>query len=125
MDKRYKFWTTETSLWEKLKPIAKEMRRKPTEAERKLWQRLRRHGLQGYKFRHQHTIDRYIVDFCCPDIKLVIEVDGPIHRYQVEEDKERQRYLEDKHYKVIRFSNDEVLNDLDNVLKKIKEYLPS
>lgn len=124
MDKKFKIWTTETSLWEKLKPIAKEMRRKPTKAENKLWQRLRRHNLQGYKFRHQHSIKRFIVDFCCPEIKLVIEVDGPIHQYQVEEDKIRQEFLESKPYKVIRFSNDIVMYNLDFVIEKIKEYLP-
>ena len=125
MDKRYKFWRTEPSLWEKLKPVIKEMRRKPTSAENKLWQKLRRYGLKGYKFRHQPNLERYIVDFCCPEIKLVIELDGPIHRFQAKEDKERQEYLENKHYKVIRFSTDEVLYNLDSVIQKIKEHLPA
>jgi very-short-patch-repair endonuclease len=124
MEKKYKIWRTETVLWEKLKPIVKEMRRKPTEAENRLWQKLRRHNLQGFKFRHQHNIERFIVDFCCPEIKLIIEVDGPIHQYQVKEDETRQEFLESQHYRVIRFSNDEVNYGMDNVLNKIKTHLP-
>jgi len=124
MEKKYRIWRTETALWEKLKPIAKEMRRKPTEAENRLWQKLRRHKLQGFKFRHQHNIERFIVDFCCPEIKLVIEVDGPIHQYQMQEDQIRQEFLECQHYKVIRISNNEIKYDLDQVLERIKTHLP-
>jgi very-short-patch-repair endonuclease len=125
MFKQYKIWRTEISLWEKLRPIAREMRHKPTEAENLLWQRLRRHDLSGFKFRRQHNIERFIVDFYCAQAKLVIEIDGPIHQYQQDEDKVRQEYLESQKLKVIRFSNEIVLKSLDEVIKQIKMYLPS
>lgn len=124
MNKRFKIWRTETALWEKLKPIAREMRSKPTEAEDLLWQRLRRFHLSGYKFRRQHNIERFIVDLYCAKAKLVVEVDGPIHQYQGEEDAIRQQYLESQGLKVLRFSNDAVLDDTDKVIEKIKSCLP-
>jgi very-short-patch-repair endonuclease len=124
MNKQYKIWRTETALWEKLRPIAREMRSKPTEAENLLWQRLRRHDLTGYKFRRQHNIERFIVDFYCAQAHLVIEVDGPIHQYQENEDLIRQQYLESQNLKVLRFTNDSVLQNLDDVIKQILSYLP-
>jgi very-short-patch-repair endonuclease len=124
MNKHYKIWHTETSLWEKLRPIARQMRTKPTEAENILWRLLRRHELSGFKFRRQHNIERFIVDFYCAKARLVIEVDGPIHQYQGEEDSIRQEYLESHNLKVIRFSNDAVLNNTDEVIKQIKSFLP-
>lgn len=124
MNKHYKIWRTETSLWEKLKPIAREMRNKPTEAEDILWRFLRRHELSGFKFRRQHNIERFIVDFYCAKARLVIEVDGPIHQYQEEEDLIRQQYLESQGLKVLRFSNEAVLNGIDDVIKQIRSFLP-
>jgi very-short-patch-repair endonuclease len=125
MNKQYKIWRTETALWEKLRPIAREMRSKPTVAENLLWQRLRRHKLSGYKFRRQHNIERFIVDFYCAQAHLVIEVDGPIHQYQKYEDLIRQEYLESQNLKVQRFTNDDILNNPDKVLKQILSYLPA
>ncbi|MEL6308715.1 MAG: DUF559 domain-containing protein [Chloroflexota bacterium] len=81
-------------LWAKLKPLAKQMRHAPTPAEDVLWQGLRRNAL-GIKFRRQHAIDRFIVDFFAYKIKLVVEVDGSIHEYTAEEDAIRQQYLEE------------------------------
>jgi very-short-patch-repair endonuclease len=124
MNKRYKLWHTEISLWGKLKPIARQMRTKPTEAENLLWQRLRAYHLSGFKFRRQHNVERFIVDFYCAKAKLVIEVDGPIHQYQGEEDSIRQEYLERQGLKVLRFSNDLVLSNIDDVIKKISSFLP-
>ncbi|MQY72086.1 MAG: DUF559 domain-containing protein, partial [Dehalococcoidia bacterium] len=74
-------WYTSPCLWEKLKPLAREMRRAPTLAEEVLWQHLRNSQMGGFKFRRQHPIDRFIVDFYCFKIRLVIEVDGPVHQY--------------------------------------------
>jgi very-short-patch-repair endonuclease len=125
MNKQFKIWRTETALWEKLRPIAREMRNKPTEAENLLWQRLRRHDLSGYKFRRQHNIERFIVDFYCAQAHLVIEVDGPIHQYQENEDLLRQQYLESQNLKVLRFPNNSVLQNLEDVIKQILSHLPN
>jgi len=119
MKNRFKEWHTDPILWDKLKPIAREMRSKPTEAEKALWLRLRSRQLKGMKFRRQHNIERFIVDFYCRDAKLVIEVDGPIHQYQAAEDAIRQEFLEFQKLKVLRFPNDVVLNDINEVIKQI------
>jgi very-short-patch-repair endonuclease len=72
-----------TALWNKTKPLARQMRHAPTRAERRLWSCLRGHRLSGFKFRRQHPIDRFIVDFTCPAARLVIEVDGPSHEQTI------------------------------------------
>jgi very-short-patch-repair endonuclease len=97
------------------------MRREPTEAENLLWQALRRKQLGGLVFRRQHPINRFIVDFYCPAANLVIEVDGPIHDQSREMDRARQDFLESLGLRVVRFSNDEVLQDRDAVLNRIRE----
>ncbi len=115
-------WKTTPELWRKLKPLAREMRHEPTIAERHLWLHLR--GQQhGFKFRRQHAIDCFIVDFYCSAAQLVVEVDGAIHHYSVEEDAMRQEFLESQGLRVIRFTNDEVLHDGQNVIKAITEAL--
>jgi very-short-patch-repair endonuclease len=99
------------------------MRHNPTEAENALWQRLRDKGI-GAKFRRQHAIDRFIVDFYCAKSKLLIEVDGGIHDYTKEEDAIRQEFLEEVHsLQMLRFTNEEVLNNIEYVLERIKESL--
>jgi very-short-patch-repair endonuclease len=119
MNKQYKRWHTDAALWDKLKPIAREKRKKPTEAENLLWQHLHNYTVPGFKFRRQHSIGQFIVDFYCAKARLVIEVDGLIHQYQKEEDSIRQEYLESLGLKVLRFSNDIVLNDTNDVIKQI------
>ncbi len=116
-------WRTNPDLWEKLKPIAYEKRHEPTDAEKELWKYLRKHQLHGLSFRRQHCIGRFIVDFYCKRAKLVIEVDGEIHRYQKEEDLIRQKYLESHELKVLRFSNNMVLNNVEEVIVQINSYL--
>ncbi len=102
---------------------AKEMRANPTQAEALLWERLKTKKL-GFKFRQQHPIDKYIVDFACLSKKLIIEVDGEIHEFQKEEDQQRQLLLEEKKgYTFLRFQNDEVLNDINKVIVKIEDAL--
>src|SRR5690606_16476171 len=102
---------------------AKEMRRNPTKAESLLWNELRTKRI-GYKFRQQHPIDNYIVDFVCLSKRLIIEVDGEIHQYQLEKDGERELLLKEKKgFRILRFTNDEVLNNLETVLLKIEETL--
>jgi very-short-patch-repair endonuclease len=118
-------WRTTPALWEKLKPIAHEKRHKPTIAEKELWKHLRLRQLRGFIFRRQHSIGQFIVDFYCYKAKLVVEVDGEIHQYQPEEDKIRQEYLESLKLNVLRFSNNAVLNNTDNVTLQIRNYLSS
>jgi len=101
---------------------AKEMRANPTKAEAALWSQLRNKNLVA-KFRQQHLILDYIVDFVCLRKKLIIEVDGKIHDAQVEEDAIRTEALENDGYKVIRFKNEEVLGGIEIVLNQIEKEL--
>jgi very-short-patch-repair endonuclease len=112
-------WRTSPELWAKLKPLARQMRHEPTPAEQKLWQRLRGKQLMGLKFRRQHPIDRFIVDFYCRQARLVVEVDGPIHDYTVEEDAIRQEFIEFQGLRVLRFTNDQVLREIEAVLAQM------
>lgn len=99
------------------------MRRNPTEAETKLWRALRMHQLGGVHFRRQHSIGPYIVDFCAPRRKLIIELDGGQHLEREEYDQRRTAYLEEKGYRVLRFWNNYVMNDLDSVVQAILDAL--
>jgi len=102
---------------------AKELRRYETEAEKRLWGKLCRNQMLGLQFRRQHPINRFIVDFYCVKIKLVIEVDANIH--EIPENKVydigRSQVLNDFGITVIRFSNNHITDDIDNVLKLIEE----
>jgi very-short-patch-repair endonuclease len=106
-------------LREQLVQAAREMRRDPTLAEKTLWERIRNCQLAGCKFRRRHTIDRFVADFYCAQRNLVIEVDGPIHNTQQAQDAERQTILETLGLRVLRFTNDEILNDIDSVVARI------
>ena len=107
-----------------LKDCAKKNRRNSTTAENVLWQNIRNKQL-GVEFRRQHVIGDFIVDFVCLDKMLVIEVDGGYHteRNQLEDDEIRTRILNSLGFKVVRFSNERVLFDLDNVKSDIKNIL--
>jgi very-short-patch-repair endonuclease len=98
---------------------AKKLRANMTDAELLLWSKLRRHQVHGHMFRHQASIGNYIVDFACLTIKLVIEVDGGQHNIDKARDERRTRWLEGQGYKVMRFWNNEVLQNLDGVLETI------
>ena len=98
---------------------ARELRRDLTQAEALLWDRLRGGQLSGWKFRRQHPIGRFIVDFYCAEAGLVVEVDGGVHREQAEYDAVRTEMLEAEGYRVIRFGNHEIVEDLDGVLGRI------
>ena len=100
--------------------FAKELRSNLTNAEKILWGKLRNKKL-GVKFRRQHPIDRFIVDFIAPEAKLIVEIDGPIHERIQEQDQTRQNRLEEMGYRVIRFPNEEVLRSPESVLGKITE----
>ncbi|MGB7842011.1 MAG: leucine--tRNA ligase [Salinimicrobium sp.] len=104
---------------------AKEMRKNPTTAEALLWEKLRTKKLDA-KFRRQHPIDQFVVDFVCLSKKLIIEVDGEIHNTQKQKDREREDILVQKlGYQLLRFTNDEVLKDPRAVAKQIEEKLNS
>ncbi len=102
---------------------AAELRRNLTPAESKLWAFLRAHRLEGTGFRRQHTIGRFIVDFCAPRQKLVIEIDGAYHLDQVEYDSQRSTYLQGRGYRVLHFFNHQVMNQVEEVLRAIAEAL--
>jgi len=117
-------FTTDGYNWNLLKEKAREMRKEPTVAENALWQALRNNQI-GYKFRRQHIIDGFIADFICIEKRVVIEVDGGIHltKEQKAFDEFRTFVINDKGYRVIRYTNDEVLNHLDEIVVKIKDLL--
>lgn len=117
-------FTTDAPTWKNLKEHARENRKNPTKAEDALWQALRDSELD-HKFRRQHAVANFIVDFVCIDKKLVVEVDGEVHETQQRADVERTQILEGEGFTVIRFKNEQVLNNLGSVLKKIKQALTS
>ena len=96
-----------------------ELRQNPTPAETALWKTLRNKQLGGFKFRRQHIIGIFIVDFVCLKSKLIIEVDGRIHDFQKEYDEARTNYLNTEGFRVIRFPNEEVLYGIDAVKNEI------
>jgi len=110
--------------------LCRELRRKQTPAEAILWQNLRDRNLAGKKFLRQHPVCvqsifgrnlYYIPDFYCHEAKLVIEADGPVHLFKKEYDKNRDEVLVGLGLSILRFTNDEILNDLNRVLNIIKE----
>jgi very-short-patch-repair endonuclease len=98
---------------------AKLLRRNQTDAEARLWFHLRRRQLDGFGFRRQHPIGPYIVDFACLAEKLIVELDGGQHAEQVTADEQRTKWLEGRGYRVIRFWNNDVLQNTDGVLQNI------
>ena len=99
---------------------AGELRREPTPAEQKLWAYLRGKKLNGVSFRRQHALGPYVADFCAIKAKLIIELDGSQHLEQEEYDQARTAYLESQGYKVIRFWNNDVMNDINGVIRAIE-----
>ncbi len=98
---------------------SKQLRRTQTEAETRLWTFLRAHRADDVHFRRQHAIGPYITDFCAPRQKLIIEVDGSQHLDQQEYDAERSAFLEAKGYRVLRFWNGDVMNNIEGVMAEI------
>ena len=92
-----------------------------TPAETKLWERLRAGRLEGYHFRRQQIIDRFIVDFYCHRADLIVEVDGSVHLTQEAYDRDRDLYLQMRGLRVLRFTNTDVNTNLDGVLSLILE----
>ncbi len=104
-----------------IEAAARRLRRNMTPAEQKLWDALKGKQLDGLKFRPQHPVGPFILDFWCPARKLVVELDGGSHEGREAEDKARTQRLRDYGYRVIRFRNEEVLTDLPSVLEQIRE----
>ena len=100
---------------------ARLLRQNETPAEKKLWTHLKDKQLDGIKFRRQHPIGRYILDFYCHKNKLGIEIDGGYHQDKLQQwvDKDRTQYLEELGLRVIRFTNEEVMSQIERVLDKI------
>ena len=114
------FMTADPLCYGLLKEYANENRKHQTEAERCLWDSLR-NGNTGYSFKRQHIVGMYIADFICIEARLIIEVDGGYHSQweQMEVDANRTHVLEQMGFRVIRFSNEEIIGDIDNVLDVI------
>ena len=110
------FYGAKPAIFERAKLLRKNM----TQAEKELWNRLNRNQL-GVRFKTQHPIDIFIADFYCHVYKLVIELDGAIHEQQIDYDEGRTAELDRFGIKVIRFTNQEVLTDMENVIAKIKK----
>ena len=100
-----------------LKPVARRLRRDATDVEKKLWSKLRNRQLEGLKFRRQEPCEGYVADFLCEAPKLIVELDGSQH--SEEKDAARTKRLERAGYAVIRFSNSEVVSNLEGVLISI------
>ncbi len=108
-----------------LKSTRKKLRNEATDAEKLLWNSLKHRQLAGHKFRRQHSIDRYILDFYCPQHKLAIELDGGGHFTQtaIDYDEQRTAFLNSLEIQVLRFTNEEIMKNLGGALERIKEIL--
>ena len=109
----------------KKKFLIREFRKKSTPQEIILWSRLRGRKFKNLKFRRQHLFEKYVVDFVCLEKKLIIELDGYQHKEKEQKlyDKERTEFLESLGFKVIRFWNNEINNNLEGVFLKIEEFI--
>ena len=103
------------------------LRKTETPTERMLWTKLRGKQLDGYRFRQQHGFGPYVLDFYCPALRLCIELDGSIHDLDdiKVKDEDRTAFLTDNRINVLRFRNEEVEQDIDKVINRIREYITS
>ncbi len=108
---------------ERIKPVqqaARRLRKEMTPAEQVLWEAIRKDRLDGLHFRKQHPVHRFVLDFFCAKLNLCVEVDGAIHAEQRQRDEERTAHLAARGITVLRFTNDEVLNNIESVLTRIR-----
>jgi very-short-patch-repair endonuclease len=105
--------------------LAKRLRGRMTQAEILLWDKLKNKQFKGYKFRRQHPIHHFIVDFYCHELELIIEIDGKYHDLEEQKNKdfERTELLAFQGLKEIRFTNEEIIKNIDSVLKKLEEQI--
>ena len=103
--------------------LVRDLRKRQTWSEAALWERLRGRKLLGLKFRRQRPLERYIADFCCDEIRLIVEIDGGIHEQpeQRESDRERENFLRALGFTILRVSADDVLTDTDAIIEYIKQ----
>ncbi len=120
-DDEHPQFTSSTQHWRDLKTHARQMRHMPTSAEDILWQKLRNRQIQKAKFRRQHAIDAFIVDFVCIESRLIVEVDGEIHDEMDQKlyDIDRQAKLESLGFCIIRVSNQQIFTQLETVVALI------
>ena len=120
----FDFQTADPYMYKMLKEFAKHNRNYPTEAENALWSALKSNNL-GVRFRRQHIIGEFIADFACIEKGVVIEIDGGYHQLpeQQTSDRERETWLNANGFNVLRFSNEDVLGDIDNVIEQIEKYI--
>ena len=102
-----------------LRDRARQLRHNQTDAERKLWARLRSRQLCGSRFRRQHSIGPFITDFCCFEQRLVVELDGGQHASKATADQRRSVFLESCGYQLLRFWDNEVMGNIDGVLQRL------
>jgi len=104
--------------------IAKQLRKRSTDAERKLWRHLRDRQLENFKFRRQETMGDYVLDFVCYEKGIVIEIDGGQHAIpmQKEKDEERDKWLKRQGFMVMRYWNNEVLTNIEGLLEDIRKH---
>lgn len=107
----------------KLKALARKLRNNATLSEVLLWNEIKARKMLSYSFKRQKPIGNYIVDFYCPKLKLVIEIDGESHRFKFPRDAERQQWLEELGITVLRFDDLEVKKDMENVLYSIEHWI--
>ena len=108
-----------------LKQLARELRKNMTDAERRLWSKIRRKQLKQYQFYRQKNLGEYIVDFYCPAAKLIVEIDGGQHysnQYRAK-DKARDKFLNNLGFRVLRFSNNDALKNIEEVVDTIYKHL--
>lgn len=115
----YHLTAHEIKLQQQLRSLAHHMRLNPTAAEAGLWAMLRKRELHGLKFRRQHPLFSYIVDFYCHSYRLIIEVDGEIHQHQIPRDQSRDEFFRSWGYTILRIKNEEVFSNTKSVLQKI------
>jgi len=125
MDRQGKTTTRIRGTTPEIEAAARNLRQNMTPAEQILWEALKGRQVTGLKSRCQHPVGPFILDFYCPARKLVVEVDGGVHDSQAEYDEARTQQLNDYGYQVLRFRNDEVLNNLDSVLERVRQVVLS
>jgi len=109
----------------KLKPLARNLRRNMTDAEQLIWSKVRRKQISDCQFYRQKNIGNYIVDFYCPKAKLIVEIDGGQHyeNHGIKKDLERDQYFQTLGFTVLRFSDIDVLKNVNGVVERIQEHL--
>jgi len=105
------------------KIFARELRKEQTPEEALVWDKLRSRKFKGLKFRRQHVIEGFVVDFYCHELRLAVEIDGPVHNKQKDYDTLRQMLIESKNIRFIRITNNEVHRNINILLNRIDQYI--